>query len=68
MGTHPIFESDFDCLTDKIKKKMILSGQLRRSLINVTIKNNAKVITLNDPSRHHALSLDMLKVYRGLLI
>jgi len=20
MGTHPIFESDFDCLTDKLRK------------------------------------------------
>ena len=39
---------------------MILSGQLRKSLINVTVQNQAKVITLSDPKRHHALSLDML--------
>jgi len=26
MGTHPIFESDFDCLTDEIKKETLLDG------------------------------------------
>ena len=39
---------------------MILSGQLRKALINVTMQNNARVITLADPPRHNALSLDML--------
>jgi len=24
MGTHPIFESDFDCLTDREKKRKFL--------------------------------------------
>ena len=39
---------------------MILSGQLRRALINVSMENNARIITLTDPARHNALSLDML--------
>merc|ERR1711953_1093309 len=30
MGTHPIFESDFDCLTDFQKEKMLRFGRLGR--------------------------------------
>merc|ERR1712039_537679 len=31
MGTHPIFESDFDCLTDRISKIMMIRTVVRRS-------------------------------------
>merc|ERR1711892_573934 len=31
MGTHPIFESDFDCLTDKNEKWVISSPKLKSS-------------------------------------
>merc|ERR1712210_193565 len=36
MGTHPIFESDFDCLTDRVrilKSKMKAKGDLREFII-----------------------------------
>jgi len=29
MGTHPIFESDFDCLTDLISKNTRFIGKIR---------------------------------------
>merc|ERR1711887_363884 len=35
MGTHPIFESDFDCLTEKAKKKMLTPAVARQSLTQV---------------------------------
>merc|ERR1712110_912103 len=34
MGTHPIFESDFDCLTEKWKKYLTISTPTRRSTSN----------------------------------
>jgi len=30
MGTHPIFESDFDCLTDKVREKEKLFENLQQ--------------------------------------
>merc|ERR1712078_569360 len=33
MGTHPIFESDFDCLTDSKSAKMKCKGNLREFLV-----------------------------------
>jgi len=34
MGTHPIFESDFDCLTDHVTdEKMVLTNEERRQKI-----------------------------------
>ena len=59
-----MFYSTFWSLSLKLLD-MILSGQLRKSLINVTVQNQAKVITLSDPKRHHALSLDMLTELNG---
>merc|ERR1712168_1167098 len=41
MGTHPIFESDFDCLTDCRKKKKLQFRQLRR-------KNDLTIAQLRD--------------------
>merc|ERR1712189_59903 len=39
MGTHPIFESDFDCLTDLIRSKTLkMSLHLQWAIIN---KNSA---------------------------
>merc|ERR1711887_130697 len=35
MGTHPIFESDFDCLTEKAEKKMLTPAVARQSLTQV---------------------------------
>jgi len=38
MGTHPIFESDFDCLTEKRKKEIRRkwSGHVRDVRVRVT--------------------------------
>merc|ERR1711990_85857 len=33
MGTHPIFESDFDCLTDRLRLKMNYPSRLSRILV-----------------------------------
>merc|ERR1711971_1170104 len=42
MGTHPIFESDFDCLTEKMYLKFYLNDDGKRvyTLKNVTPKEN----------------------------
>merc|ERR1712189_43441 len=52
MGTHPIFESDFDCLTEKKKDEMRLS-ELRRSGIRPGNHSNHHV------SRHAQVQLSM---------
>merc|ERR1712212_309411 len=58
MGTHPIFESDFDCLTDSILVKMGKDGPgsegkkleasrkkaLKSALINYALKKNAELV------------------------
>jgi len=41
MGTHPIFESDFDCLTDKSKKTWISSLS-----VNMTDLNRIEVVAV----------------------
>merc|ERR1712131_240895 len=38
MGTHPIFESDFDCLTEKCFE-MSLTGEELSSLVSLTEKS-----------------------------
>merc|ERR1711917_190900 len=35
MGTHPIFESDFDCLTEKKKQKKMVNSQMEFILQNM---------------------------------
>merc|ERR1712062_49487 len=49
MGTHPIFESDFDCLTDMESKTKTLLGELRaqrqkwQNITLLTIEKNEKI-------------------------
>jgi len=33
MGTHPIFESDFDCLTDVNREKSIISINIKYRIL-----------------------------------
>merc|ERR1712037_337363 len=42
MGTHPIFESDFDCLTDKIVMSLIQPKPSRQAF-KIIIKNEQKL-------------------------
>merc|ERR1712241_604983 len=45
MGTHPIFESDFDCLTEKIKLKMsrLISTAVRRLALRPVAPMTTKI-------------------------
>merc|ERR1711939_1294594 len=38
MGTHPIFESDFDCLTDSVSQGCFPAGRRKTSINNITNK------------------------------
>jgi len=42
MGTHPIFESDFDCLTDVDLNKVVVVGFIR---------NGREAVEMNMPTR-----------------
>merc|ERR1712147_558651 len=43
MGTHPIFESDFDCLTEKMRFAQLLQSRLKNSKWReATIRDNYK--------------------------
>merc|ERR1712228_653438 len=47
MGTHPIFESDFDCLTEnsaQINSEMVQRLTYRRTLSYNTSSNNRKIV------------------------
>merc|ERR1711970_718280 len=39
MGTHPIFESDFDCLTEMVEEKFNLLPELKKERYEVTIED-----------------------------
>merc|ERR1712062_806479 len=47
MGTHPIFESDFDCLTEKNRKKMA-SQLMPLELVDKCIGSRIHIIMRND--------------------
>merc|ERR1712110_932569 len=57
MGTHPIFESDFDCLTEKSDKKKMSSGLsiLAPSEADIRMMIAGKV-HLGDPNADHRMS------------
>merc|ERR1711909_215428 len=42
MGTHPIFESDFDCLTDYFKMNRLLARPVMQTLSRRTILSSGK--------------------------
>merc|ERR1712019_326543 len=49
MGTHPIFESDFDCLTEHIMQRRIVTTSTRgiKSMWGHNVPSNTKVLTNN---------------------
>merc|ERR1712210_29389 len=49
MGTHPIFESDFDCLTEQIMQRRIVTTSTRgiKSMWGHNTPSNTKVLTNN---------------------
>merc|ERR1712113_1002327 len=49
MGTHPIFESDFDCLTESAKMKTIHHSQEVSVDEGVTISVKSRVVTVTGP-------------------
>merc|ERR1711953_701398 len=65
MGTHPIFESDFDCLTDIIMRRL-LSGRIQRQILrslkydstkaDLSFRHGLPVITVTLPSRKEPVS------------
>merc|ERR1712035_282249 len=57
MGTHPIFESDFDCLTDLIR--------LRKKCIS---PSKARASTLRTPTRSFLSSTQSLQIFTELSI
>jgi len=55
MGTHPIFESDFDCLTDKYTTKLYFSNFLMEKTEDMpTYKENEKVLCYHDKLLYEA--------------
>jgi len=55
MGTHPIFESDFDCLTDKYTAKLYFSNFLMEKTEDMpTYKENEKVLCYHDKLLYEA--------------
>merc|ERR1711990_600409 len=58
MGTHPIFESDFDCLTEKKNKKMASQSEGIQRLLEA--ENDAKKL-LDAARRQKAIKLKQAK-------
>merc|ERR1712147_57171 len=48
MGTRPIFESDFDCLTEKIVSKKMASQLMPLELVDKCIGSRIHIIMRND--------------------
>merc|ERR1711990_682201 len=76
MGTHPIFESDFDCLTDRGRSSemsflRVQSGRLptvlnriERTLYNCSIMENLDKFENTDPRLGRVIS-DRVKTYKN---
>jgi len=39
MGTHPIFESDFDCLTDKCRFELYIDNYVYNPVLTFDLKD-----------------------------
>merc|ERR1712131_103510 len=56
MGTHPIFESDFDCLTVYFRMSKHVTSEKRRKSKNTGDKNKKRKknkFTYSKPVKHH---------------
>jgi len=63
MGTHPIFESDFDCLTEA-KMKLTISNQIKAIIMGAPGSGKGTIagrITSNFPQMAHRSSGDLLR-------
>merc|ERR1711931_493634 len=52
MGTHPIFESDFDCLTDLTRSKNARNGSINHRSYS-QVHDQPSFATQTDDRRHH---------------
>merc|ERR1711990_836012 len=56
MGTHPIFESDFDCLTDKIRELMAtiptIDEQTAESVDLIRAQQDSNILLIDCRSKH----------------
>merc|ERR1711937_674551 len=71
MGTHPIFESDFDCLTDFCLNSLeIMSADLSTAILKEKVKPNRLIVddSVGDDNSVVSLSqakMDELQLFRG---
>merc|ERR1711935_411946 len=75
MGTHPIFESDFDCLTDKMSHTILLVQPNRRQdsrsfadfeSVNEAMEGICKIYEeqlKKENSTHHAITYDISQLF-----
>merc|ERR1711892_134618 len=57
MGTHPIFESDFDCLTETMQIKILLFAEARDLLETDSITLEADFASSSTITKHELLLL-----------
>merc|ERR1711892_605344 len=66
MGTHPIFESDFDCLTDKMEERHTFDNyELIVQLVPETGENNFQYV-IKDASTNEAIAIDCYDADKAL--
>jgi len=66
MGTHPIFESDFDCLTDKMEERHTFDCyELIVQLVPETGENNFQYV-IKDASCNEAIAIDCYDAEKAL--
>merc|ERR1712198_228125 len=59
MGTHPIFESDFDCLTD--------FGIMNRLLSNIVLRNSTRNLRLSCPAAGNITELGSYEAFSEIV-
>merc|ERR1712174_10042 len=63
MGTHPIFESDFDCLTDMLQNFRICGNCIRKNSFGHS-KNYYKILGIEND----ATKTEIQKAYKKLVL
>merc|ERR1711892_966526 len=67
MGTHPIFESDFDCLTEITKKEKKIMGEVRKRKNSGEAKNGTSAAPAAAPAKSGGLGLIPVVLISALL-
>merc|ERR1712106_1216431 len=67
MGTHPIFESDFDCLTEITKKEKNIMGEVRKRKNSGEAKNGTSAAPAAAPAKSGGLGLIPVVLISALL-